>query len=266
MTNNGQISGYGTVRTGGLTNNSNMTLTGGTTTVNGDVNNAASATMEIAYTPAIFTGPVVNNGTVKTTNTTVTFAGGYTENGTYISDPSSNYFTNVTIGASGYWTGGAGDKFFISGNFVNNSTQNTLWNTYAASLILNGSGSQNLYLAGSDLGAVNAGYQDNFSWADFSLAAGDSLNVFDGNSDPNAALYVGGFSLGGGLDQLTSINSDYNIYYNPNVAGNAYLGGKTYALNGSGYLIPAVVPLPPALWLFGSGLLGLIGIARRKVA
>jgi hypothetical protein len=27
-----------------------------------------------------------------------------------------------------------------------------------------------------------------------------------------------------------------------------------------------VVPLPPALWLFGSGLLGLVGIARRKAA
>ena len=26
------------------------------------------------------------------------------------------------------------------------------------------------------------------------------------------------------------------------------------------------VPLPPALWLFGSGLLGLIGIARRRKA
>jgi hypothetical protein len=29
---------------------------------------------------------------------------------------------------------------------------------------------------------------------------------------------------------------------------------------------PAAVPIPPALWLFGSGLLGLIGIARRKKA
>ena len=28
----------------------------------------------------------------------------------------------------------------------------------------------------------------------------------------------------------------------------------------------AVIPIPPALWLFGSGLLGLIGIARRKQA
>ena len=25
-----------------------------------------------------------------------------------------------------------------------------------------------------------------------------------------------------------------------------------------------VVPIPPAIWLFGSGLIGLVGIARRK--
>ncbi|MEA2093077.1 MAG: hypothetical protein U9P11_00765, partial [Pseudomonadota bacterium] len=31
------------------------------------------------------------------------------------------------------------------------------------------------------------------------------------------------------------------------------------------HLIPAV-PVPPAVWLFGSGLLGLVGIARRKKA
>ena len=29
---------------------------------------------------------------------------------------------------------------------------------------------------------------------------------------------------------------------------------------------PAAVPVPPAVWLFGSGLLGLVGIARRKKA
>jgi len=37
-----------------------------------------------------------------------------------------------------------------------------------------------------------------------------------------------------------------------------------------GYLEAAVrvgsVPLPPSLWLFGSGLLGLVGISRKKVA
>ena len=40
-------------------------------------------------------------------------------------------------------------------------------------------------------------------------------------------------------------------------------------IDGSGEFIfsaAAVVPIPPAVWLFGSGLLGLIGIARRKKA
>ena len=32
----------------------------------------------------------------------------------------------------------------------------------------------------------------------------------------------------------------------------------------SGSISPAVVPIPAAAWLFGSGLLGLIGMARRK--
>jgi hypothetical protein len=33
---------------------------------------------------------------------------------------------------------------------------------------------------------------------------------------------------------------------------------------GTWTLRSAVVPIPPALWLFGSGLLGLIGVARKK--
>ncbi|MBT8116844.1 MAG: VPLPA-CTERM sorting domain-containing protein [Gammaproteobacteria bacterium] len=29
-------------------------------------------------------------------------------------------------------------------------------------------------------------------------------------------------------------------------------------------LTPAAIPLPPAAWLFGAGLLGLTGVGRRK--
>lgn len=32
----------------------------------------------------------------------------------------------------------------------------------------------------------------------------------------------------------------------------------------SGWIAPSVVPVPAAVWLFGSGLLGLIGVARKK--
>jgi hypothetical protein len=41
--------------------------------------------------------------------------------------------------------------------------------------------------------------------------------------------------------------------------------GVREAISGS-VIGTAVVPLPPAVWLFGSGLLGLLGISRRKKA
>lgn len=42
--------------------------------------------------------------------------------------------------------------------------------------------------------------------------------------------------------------------------------GVTWHSASGAFLVPAPVPVPPALWLFGSGLLGLVGIARRKRA
>lgn len=42
--------------------------------------------------------------------------------------------------------------------------------------------------------------------------------------------------------------------------------GATPAFNGTGSLAPSAVPVPAAVWLFGSGLLGLVGVARRKKA
>jgi hypothetical protein len=45
-----------------------------------------------------------------------------------------------------------------------------------------------------------------------------------------------------------------------------YSGQGLFSANGSSFVEEAVVPVPPALWLFGSGLLGLVGFARRKKA
>jgi len=125
LDNTGSIIGYGTLRTGGLTNDGAMTLTGGTSTVNGNVINANGKTINIKYQPAIFTGNITNNGTIKTTSTTVTFTGTYTGNA-YISDPSTNIFQNhVTITTGGQMTGSTGDIFnFSGGNFTNNGTFN----------------------------------------------------------------------------------------------------------------------------------------------
>lgn len=263
MTNNGVYNhSGGAFVVGAIDNSGTITQTGGTMTVNGNVINAASGKIEIANSPAIFTGDVVNNGQFKTTHTTVTFSGTYTENGSYISDPSINNFTNLIIGTSGYLVGGTGDEWHITGSFENHSLQNTLWNTANAGLFFDGSGLKSLYLAGIDEGASPFGFTNNFAFGSLFLAQGAELNILDGNATPGAAMYVEQLNLAGGVSQLSSIHSDYNIYYNPALAGNAYLLGKTYALDGGGLLM-AAVPEPETYAMLLAGL-SVLGFAIRR--
>ena len=102
LSNSGQISGYGTLRTGGLTNQQHDHLTGATSTVNGAGHERLRRDRSsVSYNPAIFTGAVVNNGFVKSTATTVTWAGGFTNNATYLSDPAVNYFSSLVNNTGG---------------------------------------------------------------------------------------------------------------------------------------------------------------------
>ncbi|MBS0298701.1 MAG: PEP-CTERM sorting domain-containing protein [Proteobacteria bacterium] len=247
---------------GGIENGGTITQTGGTMTVSGNVTNAASGKIEVAHSPAIFTGDVVNNGQFKSTHTTVTFAGTYTENGAYISDPSINNFAHLIIGTNGYVVGGTGDEWHITDSFENHSLQNTLWNTTSADLFFDGSGMKNLYVAGADYGLSPLGFANNFAFESLNLAPGVELNILDGNATPGAAMYVQLLNLSGGVSQLSSIHSDYNIYYNPALAGNAYLLGSTYTLDGGGVLAPAI-PEPKFYAMLLAGL-GVLGFAARR--
>ncbi len=60
---------------------------------------------------------------------------------------------------------------------------------------------------------------------------------------------------------------DGNQFINPDIIGSRsgiYNKNTSYGFMGS-YLVQAsVVPIPATVWLFGSGLLGLVGLARRK--
>ncbi len=49
-----------------------------------------------------------------------------------------------------------------------------------------------------------------------------------------------------------------------NNGGNVADLSNTRAFSVEGFVPPAQIPVPAAIWLFGSGLLGLVGIARRR--
>jgi autotransporter-associated beta strand protein len=254
LDNAGQISGFGTLRTGTLINNGTITFTGGFTTINGDVINESDRQLRVAYNPALFTGNVTNNGILKNTETTITFAGTYTENGLYISDPADNFFSSVSIGDEGAWVGGWGDRFFITGDLKSTSKAKSSWQTELAELHLIGGAEHVLSIAGADLGVNFDGYVNNFAWGSLLLGSGDELVLEDANDSMGGALYVHSLLLGGGIDQIADIQSNgLNIYYDLGNSANAYLGGKSYELAGGGTI--SAVPEPVgALWVVATGI------------
>jgi len=77
---------------------------------------------------------------------------------------------------------------------------------------------------------------------------------------------VGTLSCTGGVDaNACELGESFTLDYSAVVpAGDpSGFGGVAYALHLQGTVVNAV-PVPAAVWLFGSGLLGLVGVARRK--
>ncbi len=259
ISNTGRITGWGSFSGGTLTNNNLITFTGGFSTINANVTNAAGKQIRVAYNPALFTGNVTNSGIFKNTSTTITFAGTYTENGTFISDPADNFFSSVNIGEAGAWVGGIGDRFFISGDLLGSPTGKTSWQTKDAELHLIGGVNHRLSLPGNDFGRDFAGYDNNFAWGILTLDPADHLTL-----QGNGALYVGELRLAD-LDQLQNITSDgSNIYYDLGNPANSYLNGQTYALSGGGQIAP--VPEPASIIFESLTALLMLGSRRRKHA
>jgi hypothetical protein len=79
------------------------------------------------------------------------------------------------------------------------------------------------------------------------------------NVDPDVLL---GFYGSGGAYTTASLNR--TDYQSP--TGSFSGGGSSHLATGHYLIMASPVPIPAAVWLFSSGLLGLISIARRKKA
>lgn len=95
----------------------------------------------------------------------------------------------------------------------------------------------------------------------FAYWGGADLHQGTGKNDGlTSSVATGGWDSNTGLYSLTWVS---NI--DPSVCGP--LGATCYAeYTFEGYAAASVVPVPAAIWLFGSGLIGLISLTRRKKA
>jgi len=113
----------------------------------------------------------------------------------------------------------------------------------------------------------------------YTISTDDSAT--GGVSGADATFTVGAGQLGGsikfawgsttGIDVINiwDINADGSLSYAtvPGMGDGPFPGFQaSFELTGAGLATPSAVPVPAAVWLFGSGLVGLAGVARRRKA
>ena len=226
-----------------LSSGAGILTNAGQVTINGGGNQTLSAN-------------VINEGNFKVTGTTVEYTGNFRNNGAYHSDPSTNVFNGLIVGANGYLTGGSGDVFKMQGDFYNNSTSG-LWATSTAMLEFTASpeAAHKMTTMGTAFGQ--------YDWGILQIDSGASLNL--------SGIYtVGWLDLMDGISQLNMLTGNFTIYYDASLAANDYLAG----ISNNGHLVaynarqivqnPLTVPEPSTWTLLALSLLALLLHRRRS--
>ena len=245
LTNNpaGQIAGHGALITGtGLTNHGTLAFTD-TTDIQGDVNNDTGGTIIISGRTTTFYDDVVHNGTEIR-----------------VSSGSSAVFFGAVSGSGPYT--GTGSLFFEGD--------------------LNPGNSPGLVSVEGDL---PLGVNSHTIMEIAGLDRGSQYDAFDigGMLQLGGELDVTRYNLGGGLFD-PQLGESFDLFAADTITGSFDLVTLAALGDGLGWqleilpdaigttdvvrlnVVPSQVPVPPSVWLFGSGLLGLIGIARRRRA
>ncbi|NOX09477.1 MAG: VPLPA-CTERM sorting domain-containing protein [Gammaproteobacteria bacterium] len=266
-------------------------LLGGTTNNGGSVmaSNNGKVTLESGATMYNAITRVTDNGTV-TVETGATLSGGFVEaadagstidvqSGAVIENAIVQAFNGGNLNVDGNINAGS-VRIFNNGTLTGSGTINAdLFNTYGG-LIGPGNSPGTMNIIGDYI-------QDDWSTLMFELAGltpGSEYDVFNvsGTATLGGELDVQWYDLGDGLFNA-GLGDSFDIFTADNFIGEFDL--LTLAILGEGlgwqldYLIDEIgttdvlrlsvvnaVPVPAAVWLFGSGLIGLAGFARRKKA
>lgn len=86
----------------------------------------------------------------------------------------------------------------------------------------------------------------------------DMRSWFVWQQNPSAGTLInnGGIATG----TYNSLTGEFNMSWDGLIENGTFPDPNTWTLNGT----VNIVPIPASMWLFGSGLIGLIGFARRK--
>jgi hypothetical protein len=134
----------------------------------------------------------------------------------------------------------------------------------------------------STIATIGSAFDNDVKYLAPTYTAGGTSYAFSAGNSQTNVWGAGGDSANGGSTNLYNQNpaqdgigldSEVSLY---GLTGNgdktsvqSYILGTNLKLSSAGVLTigsTSPVPLPAAVWLFGSGLLGLIGVGRRKVA
>jgi hypothetical protein len=240
--------------------------TNGTVGINGD---AYSGSQTIFSTATTVTGTVTVDGSdFPALPTPTAFTSGGTDyigsgnNGTVSLAPNVSY---GELSGGGGWNINlsSGTYYFDSIHFANNTNINLDLSGGAINIFVTG---ELWFGSGADVNLTNGGDSSMVYWETHEA---DTLNAFraTGGSDWLGTVYApyGGIHFGSGSGPTTFEGhfwSGWDGTYT-NLSGNLVYERSVYIEHGvTGNLSP--IPVPAAVWLFGSGLLGLVGIARRR--
>lgn len=87
-------------------------------------------------------------------------------------------------------------------------------------------------------------------------------NISDGTGGTFSAYDINGVLLGS--DSQTNVSGNTFVLAFEGIHSVKFTGSGTIALDDLTFNPVTAIPVPAAVWLFASGLLGLIGVARRK--